>query len=108
MKQRKAVLGTLSLFAFCVGVLVGIASTMEFASGAEEMASLGAAIAGIGFTLLACVPSLVFATIGILRKESPLWPAVLGFVLSVIPGGIGLYMLMRILVDCCKHFLKIT
>jgi hypothetical protein len=107
MNQRKAIFGTLSLFSLCVGVLVGIASTMGLVSGAEEMASLGAALAGIGLGLVACVPSLVFAAIGIIRKERPLWPAVLGFILSVLPGGLGLSMLTRILVDGFKHFLKI-
>jgi hypothetical protein len=107
MKQRNAVFGTLSLFSLCAGVIVGIALTIGLVSGAEEMASLGAALGGIGFGLIACVPSLIFAGIGILRKEKPLWPAVLGFILSVFPGGLGLRILVQILVDCFKHFLKI-
>jgi hypothetical protein len=107
MKQRKAIFGPLSLFAFFAGLLVGVTSTMEMVSGAEEMASLGAALGGIGLGLLACVPSLVFAAIGIIRREKPLWPAVLGFILSVLPGGLGLSILTRIFVDGIKHFLKI-
>jgi hypothetical protein len=107
MKQRKATFGTLSLFAFFVGILVGVSSAAEMVSGSEEMASLGAALAGIGFLLLACVPSLVFAVIGLLRKEKPLWPSVTGFVLSIFPGGLGLRMLAEILLGCFKHLLKI-
>jgi len=106
MKQPEAIFGGLSLLALFVGVLVGVASTIGMVSGAEEMASLGAAIAGIGLGLMACIPSLVFAVIGIWRKEKPSWPALLGFILSVFPGGLGLYMLAKLLGDGFKHFLK--
>jgi len=97
MKQRKAVFGKLSLIAFCVGIFAGIATAKAMISGTEEMASLGAGLASIAVMLMACIPSLVFAVIGLFRKEKPMWPAVLGFVLSVIPGGLGLYCLATLL-----------
>ena len=71
------------------------------------MASLGAVITSIGLGVVACVPSLVFSVIGMEGEEKPLWPAVLGFVLSVFPGGLGLRVLAKILVDCLNHILKI-
>lgn len=107
MNQRKAVFGTLSLFALGAGVLLGVASTIGFASESEEMASLFGVIAGIGIGLLACIPSLIFAVIGILRKEKPMGPSILGFVLSALPGGLGLWMLIKMLANCGRHLLKI-
>lgn len=101
MKQRKAVFGILSLIAFCVGIFVGIATAMAMISGTEGMASLGAGLAGIVVILLASIPSFVFAVIGLIREERPPWPALLGFFLSVIPGGLGLITLALLL----KHYL---
>jgi hypothetical protein len=107
VKRREAVMGTLSLFALGAGVLVGVTSTIGFASESEEMASLFGVIAGIGIGLLACIPSLIFAVIGILRKEKPMWPSILGFVLSALPGGLGLWMLGKMLANSFRHLLKI-
>ncbi len=106
-RKRLPIFGALSLIAFCVGIFVGIATAMVMISGTEEMASLGAGLASIAVILMACIPSFVFAVIGLFRKEKPMWPAVVGFVLSVIPGGLGLRILVEILVDCFKHILKI-
>jgi hypothetical protein len=80
---------------------------MGTVSQSEETAPLGASLAGVGFGLLACIPGLIFAVIGILRGEKPLWPAVVGFVLSILPGGLGLRMLVDIFAVCFKHLLKI-
>jgi hypothetical protein len=102
MKRKEAVFGTLSLFALGIGIIVGVASTMEIAAGAEEMASLGA-LAGLGIGLMACVPGLLLGIIGVLRNEKPLWPAALGVILSALPGGFGLYMIVKILSDYMKR-----
>jgi hypothetical protein len=86
IKQQKAVFGMLSLIAFGVGIFAGAA---EMIFGAEM-----SGLKGITFILLASAPSLLFAVIGLLRKEKPLWPAILGFLLSIIPGGLGLLELV--------------
>jgi hypothetical protein len=95
--QRKATFGKLSLTAFFIGALVGTAIAWNIISGSEEMASLGAGLAGIAIILMACVPSLIFALIGLIRNEKPKWPAIVGFCLSILPGGLGLIVLVAFL-----------
>jgi hypothetical protein len=92
-----ALFGTASLVALGLALSVGVLSTAALASHTEEMASFGA-IAGIGFGLLASIPSFLFAVIGLLRGEKPLWPAVIGFMLSIAPAGLGLVILGSFLV----------
>jgi len=96
IRTRAPVFGIASLIAFCGAVFLGIVLTMSIASQTSDMASFGA-IAGIGFGLIACVVSLVLAMVGTARQETPQWPAVLGFVLSVGPGAVGLWMLWKML-----------
>jgi hypothetical protein len=97
IRKRKSVFGTLSLIFFFAGIFAGILIAKEIMSGVEEMASLGAALAAGGIICFICIPSLVFSVIGFMRKEKPLWPAIVGFLLSVIPGGAGLLMLFALL-----------
>jgi hypothetical protein len=97
IKNRASLFGPLSLVALFIGVLVGIGVAKNIVSGAEEMASMGAGFAGVAVILMACIPSLVLASIGLIRNEKPLWPAALGLILSVLPGGIGLIMLVLVI-----------
>jgi hypothetical protein len=73
--------------------------TMSIASRTEEMALLGA-IAGIGFGLIACVASLVLGAVGVARRERPSWPAYVGFTVSLLPGGMGAWILWKMIEDC--------
>lgn len=95
-KRRRPILGMLSLFAFCGAATIGIFMTMSIASHTKEMASLGA-IAGIGLGCMVSVLSLTLAAIGIAREETPRWPALLGMALSLLPAGIGIWMLWKLL-----------
>ncbi len=94
--KRSAVFGTLSLVAFCAAALIGIGMIMSIASQTEEMASFDA-IAGIGFGFIACVVSRILGMVGVAREERPVWPAVVGFLLSIVPGGIGIWILWKLL-----------
>src|ERR1041385_4819285 len=43
-------------------------------------------VLGLGLGGILCIASFVTALIGLTRRESPRWPAITGFVLSLIPA----------------------
>jgi multisubunit Na+/H+ antiporter MnhB subunit len=92
-KVRKAAFGALSLLVFAggVGITLLLAAPPSGANGHETM---GYAFTGLvvgGFT---CILSLLFAIIGLIRRERPRWPAITGLVLSFLPafGAVSLLL----------------
>jgi hypothetical protein len=92
-KVRKATSGALSLLVFAGGVGITLLLSAP-PSGYNGNETMGYALTGLvvgGFT---CILSLVFATVGLIRRERPRWPAIAGLVLSFLPafGAVSLLL----------------
>lgn len=90
--EPSPICGWLSIAILFGAFLFGIASTMSMADRHPGAAAFGA-IAGIGYGFIASIPSCIFATVGLLRGEKPLWIAIVGLVLSFVPAVIGAMIL---------------
>src|SRR5262245_26505772 len=94
--KRPATLGKLSLVALTASIFIGVFGTASILSRTSEMGSWGA-LMGIAYGFMASSISLVLAVIGLARGEQPIWPAALGFFLSVLPGIYGFSLLWQLI-----------
>ncbi len=85
---RKSLFGILSLVGIPLSILVFVASAGR---GSAEFG----AWAAIGACWITLFGSFVCAVIGLIRKERPLWPAVIGLIFSIGPGVLFLFGLIQ-------------
>ena len=74
---------------------MGVVSIGLIASHTEEMGSIGVT-AGIVFGLMACIPNPIFALTGLLSGKKPLWPDVLGMILSTFSAACGIWIFTQL------------
>jgi hypothetical protein len=100
-RRRRPVLGILSLAGFTVSA---VAAVFIFASGMGKPDFqplgyvLGAVIVGAAGSLI----SWLTAAVGLMRRESPRWPAIVGFVLSFGPAMGAVFIIVRLLAPNIK------
>jgi ABC-type tungstate transport system substrate-binding protein len=91
---NRAIYGPISLYLFVGAVAVALFFMLTASSsGYTGATGFGYFIAGIVIGCFACVLSVVFAFIGLIRREYPRWPAITGLILSLIPALGALYIL---------------
>ena len=85
-RARRPVLGFLSLFGFAA-LLLAI-PVFYFLPGYTHMGGdrgVGLAFFGLFLFFYGCLPNMVLALIGLLRRETPWWPAAVDLTFSVLP-----------------------
>ena len=95
----RPICGRLSLWALAAAAAVvvlpvSMAVSLEFL-GVIAVIRIGSFITGLYAGGIMSIASFVIGLIGLIRRESPRWPAVTGFLLSVIPAFGGICLLCR-------------
>ena len=96
--KRRSHFGALGLGVLVLAGIIGMLRSSAVISRGHEMASLLGPLEGITLGLIVSSAALVLSTVGLLRKERPQWPGILGFALSVIPGATGFFIGIVVLV----------
>ena len=94
--ERGPTCGCLSLVALLVAFACGLILYSSLTSGGGFEA-FGGGVAAIAIGLMASIPSFILAGLSVARRESPRWPGVLGLILSLLPAGIGAWILIQLL-----------
>jgi hypothetical protein len=97
---RKAFFGWLSLRLFAGGSLFVFAAIFlgilgvntEYGISGEHV--LGLIYYGSLFFCFTCIPTVLLALIGMQRRETPIWPAIASFALSLIPAAFAVWFLL--------------
>ena len=84
---EKATFGRLSLYGLALLVLFAALSFLApMFLGVTGEGSLGFAVYGFALPCYGCIPNLFLALAGLIRRETPIWPAGVGFALSLLPA----------------------
>jgi hypothetical protein len=100
-RRPRPILGILSLAGFAVSAT---AAGFIFAAGTgkPDFQPLGYVLGAIIVGAAGGLSSWLAASIGIMRKESPRWPAIVGFVLSFGPAMGAVFIIVRLLAPNLK------
>ena len=92
-RPQQPIFGRLSLWGLCAAGIIAVLSLLMPMFWSYDESSLGIIVLGLGLAGILCIASFMAALLGVLRDENPRWPAVTGFVLSLLPAFGGVYLL---------------
>ncbi|SRR6266566_487055 len=92
-RPHQPVFGRLSLWVLGAAAVIVVVSFLIPMLESYGESGMGFIVLGLGLGGIMCIANVVIALIGLARRESPRWPAVTGFVLSVLPALGGVYLL---------------
>jgi hypothetical protein len=90
---RKPAFGPLSLALFGFGICVSLFGPRR----RGEALGIGDALTSLVSGSVLCLLGLVSAAVGLSKRETPLWPAMLGLCLCLVPAVLGLLGLIALL-----------
>jgi hypothetical protein len=92
-RPHQPVFGRFSLWVLGAAAAITVVSFLIPLLGSYGESGMGFIVLGLGLGGIMCIANVVIALIGLARRESPRWPAIIGLVLSVLPALGGVYLL---------------
>jgi len=92
-RPHQPVLGRFSLRVFCFAAVVTLGSCSFPFIGSFGERGFGYFVLGICASCFLCLANVGIAVMGLVRRESPRWPAITGLALSALPALGAVYIL---------------
>jgi len=93
-RLRLAVFGPLSVAGFCCAVAIALHYSLTVPEHLHGNYALAYLLGRYFYACLICIPSFACAVVGFLRRERPLYPAVVGILFNALPALFLVYIFL--------------